>query len=134
LLGRLDQGSSWKFLHGAGSTAMGPGATGAFGGSANTLVVQAGSSYTQQFRLGGGDKLDLTHVLAGAPLARDLTNISKFVKIMGHGANDPGYGVGTKTTLEVTGPGGSARIDLQSSGKLELKDLLHHDSLLLPPH
>jgi len=112
----------------------GPDTTEALGGAANTLVVQAGSSYAQQFRLGGGDKLDLTHVLAGAPLAHDLTNLSQFVKIVGHGANDLGHGLGTKTTLEVTGPGGSARIDLQSSGKLELKDLLQHDSLLLPPH
>jgi hypothetical protein len=97
-------------------------------------VVQAGGSYAQQFRLGGGDKLDLRHVLAGAPLAHDLTNIGQFVKIVGHGANDPGHGIGTTTTLEVTGPSGSARIDLQGSGKLELKDLLQHDSLLLPPH
>ena len=134
LLGQLDQASSWKFLYSTGATGTGPGATGALGSSANTLVVQAGSSHAKQFSLGGGDKLDLTHVLAGAPLAHDLTNISQFVKIVGHGANDPGYGIGTKTTLEVTGPGGSARIDLQSSGKLDLKDLLHHDSLLLPPH
>lgn len=133
MLGQLDQASSWKFLQSTGSAGTGPGATGAFGSSANTLVVQAGRSHAQQFSL-GGDKLDLTQVLAGAPLAHDLTNISQFVKIVGHGANDPGYGIGTKTTLEVTGPSGSARIDLQSSGKLELKDLLHHDSLLLPPH
>jgi len=95
-------------------------------------VVQAGGSYAQQFSLGGGDKLDLRHVLAGAPLAHDLTNIGQFVKIVGHGASDPGHSIGT--TLEVTGPGGSARIDLQGSGRLDLKDLLHHDSLLLPPH
>ena len=132
LLGRFDQGSSWRFLHRTGSTGTSPGTTGASGGSANTLVVHAGGSYAQQFRLGGGDKLDLRHVLAGAPLAHDLTNIHQFVKIVGHGANDPGRGLGT--TLEVTGPSGSARIDLQGSGKLNLKDLLHHDSLLLPPH
>ena len=95
-------------------------------------MVQAGGSYAQQFSLAGGDKLDLTHVLAGAPLAHDLTNIGQFVKVLGHGTNDPGRGIGT--TLEVTGPSGSARIDLQGSGKVDLKDLLHHDSLLLPPH
>jgi hypothetical protein len=133
LLGQLDQGSSWKFLHGPGSTVTGPGTPEVLRGSANTLVVQAGSSYTHRFSLSGGDKLDLTHVLAGAPLAHDLTNIGQFVKIVGHGANDLGHGAGTKTTLEVTGPGGSARIDLQSSGKLELKDLVHNDSLVLPP-
>jgi hypothetical protein len=110
------------------------GAKGALGTSGNTTVVQAGGSYAKQFNIAGGDKLDLTPVLAGAPIAHDLTNISQFIKVVGHGANDPGYGHGTKTMLEIAGPSGSARIDLQGSGKLDLKDLLHHDSLLLPPY
>jgi hypothetical protein len=132
LLGGFDEGSTWKFLHAAG-TMTSLGATKALGASGNTIVLQAGGSYAEQFNIAAGDKLDLTHVLAGAPIAHDLTNISQFVKIVGHGANDPGYGHGTKTTLEIAGPGGSARIDLQGSGKLDLKDLVHHDSLLLPP-
>jgi hypothetical protein len=87
----------------------------------------------ERFNIARGDKLDLTHVLAGAPIAAgDLTNLTQFVKVVGHGPNDPGFGLGTKTTLEITGPSGSARIDLQGSGRLDLKDLLHHDSLLLP--
>ena len=36
--------------------------------------------------------------------------------------------------VEITGPGGSAVVNLESSGKLGLKDLLSHDSLILPPH
>ena len=132
LLGGFDEGSTWKFLHAEGTMTT-LGAKGALGTSVNTIVVQAGGSYAEQFNIAGGDKLDLTQVLAGAPIAHDLTNISQFVKVVGHGANDPGYGHGTKTTLEITGPGGSARIDLQGSGKLDLKDLVHHDSLLLPP-
>jgi hypothetical protein len=130
LLGHFDQGL--RFVHGAAGTAMSPGATGAFTSAGKTIEVHAGSSYAQQFSIAGGDKLDLTSVLAGAPIAHDLTNISQFVKVLGYGSNDPGYGLGTKTMLEVTGPSGSARIDLQGSGKLDLKDLLQHDSLVLP--
>jgi len=95
------------------------------------LVVQPGK---QNVSFNHGEKLDLTQLLAGAPLAHDLTNIGDFVKVLGHGRNDAGFGQGTKTTLEVTGPGGSAVVNLESSGKLGLKDLLSHNSLILPPH
>jgi hypothetical protein len=43
-------------------------------------------------------------------------------------------GVGTKTALAVSGPGGSAIVNLEGSGKLQLSDLLSHQSLVLPPH
>ena len=102
--------------------------------STHTLVVQGGGSYSQQFNITAGDKLDLTHVLAGAPIAHDLTNLNQFIKIVGHGAMDPASSGGTKTTLEVTGPAGSATVNLVGSGKLDLKDLLQHSSLILPPH
>ena len=133
LLGGLDRGSSWKFLHRSEGSASTAGATGTIVGSGHTLVVQGGGSYLQHFNLAAGDKLDLTHVLAGAALAHDLTNIGQFVKIVGHGAADPTSG-GTRTTLEVAGPAGKARINLVGSGKLDLKDLLQHNSMLLPPH
>jgi hypothetical protein len=95
--------------------------------------VQAGIGYQQQFNAAAGDKLDLTQVLAGVPIAaRDLTSLDQFVKVVAHGPNDPGFGSGTKTTLEITGLNGSSRVDLQGSGKLNLNDLLQHDSLLLP--
>jgi hypothetical protein len=130
LLGEFDNSASWKFLatDGRMTSAGAPGSPGT-----NIVVVQAGGSFTQQFNIALGDKLDLTQVLAGAPISQDLTNLSQFVRVVGHGANDPGYGHGTKTTLEITGPSGSARVDLQGSGRLDLKDLLHHDSFLLPP-
>jgi hypothetical protein len=131
LLGQFGQGSAWNF-HNAEVNTTGQGATEAPGVSNNTILVQAGLSYTEQFNIARGDKLDLSHVLAGAPISQDLTGLSQFVKVVGHGPNDPGYGHGTKTTLEVTGLGGSARIDLQGSGRVDLKDLLHHDSLILP--
>src|SRR5262249_49770200 len=89
---------------------------------------------TQNFDFKHGGQLDLTQVLAGAPLAADLTNIGDFVKVLGHGKNDPGFGHGTKTTLEISGPNGGAVVNLEGTGKLELRDLLKHTSLILPPH
>ena len=71
-------------------------------------MVQPGSDTPQKLDLHQGGRLDLTQVLAGAPLASDLTNIGDFVKVVGHGRNDPGFGHGTKTTLEITGPNGGA--------------------------
>ncbi len=59
---------------------------------------------------------------------------ASFVKVLGYGKNDPGFGAGTKTTLGVTGPHGSAIVNLEGSGKLDLSDLLKHQSLILPPH
>jgi hypothetical protein len=97
-------------------------------------VVQGGGSYLHHFNVAAGDKLDLTQVLGGAPLAHDLTNIGQFVKVVGHGTHDQASGGSTKTTLEVTGPHGKATINLVGSGKLDLKDLLQQNSLVLPPH
>jgi hypothetical protein len=96
--------------------------------------VRAGTDYVRNFDLARGDKLDLRHILAGAPLAHDLANLGHFVKVLGHGSNDPGFGPGTKTALEVTGPHGTAVVNLEGVGKLDLADLLKHHSLLLPPH
>jgi hypothetical protein len=97
------------------------------------LVVQPGT-VSENFSVLQGDKLDLTQILAGAPLAADLSNLSEFVKVLGYSRNDPGYGPGTKTTLEIVGPQGAGIVNLENSGKLNLKDLLSHNSLILPPH
>jgi hypothetical protein len=56
------------------------------------------------------------------------------VKVIGYGRNDPGFGPGTKTTLEVTGLHGTAVVNLEGAGKLDLQDLLKHNALMLPPH
>jgi len=104
------------------------------GGTGQDLVIRAGVDYVSRFSLAGGDKLDLTQILAGAPLAHDLANLGSFVQVLGAAANDPGFGAGTKTALAVTGPDGSAIVNLEGSGKLQLKDLLSHQSLVLPPH
>jgi autotransporter passenger strand-loop-strand repeat protein len=103
-------------------------------GGAASLEVQAGSDISQAFSLLNGDKLDLTSVLAGAPLAPDLANIGNFVSVLGYGDNDAGYGAGTQTVLQINGPNGGAIVHLEGSGKLGLQDLLSHNSLILPPH
>jgi hypothetical protein len=132
VFGTQGPGLAPRFLYVAG------GSSGHAGHGASTqgsdLLIRAGTDYVQNFSLKGGDKLDLTQILAGVPLAHDLANLGHFVKVLGHGRNDPGFGPGTKTSLEVTGPHGSAVVNLEGVGKLELGDLLKHQSLLLPPH
>jgi hypothetical protein len=129
---------SFRFLHGedtkAASTLVSTNVVTTAVSTNSSLVVQPDIGGSQNIAFNQGGKLDLTQVLAGAPLAHDLTNIGNFIKVLGHGKNDPGFGQGTKTTLEITGPGGSAVVNLESSGKVDLKDLLKHDSLILPPH
>ena len=100
----------------------------------DSLVVQPGTNVSENFNVLQGDQLDLTKILAGAPLTADLSNLSQFVKVLGYSSNDPGFGPGTKTTLEIVGPNGSGIVNLENSGKLGLKDLLSHNSLILPPH
>ncbi|MGA7262335.1 MAG: type I secretion C-terminal target domain-containing protein, partial [Stellaceae bacterium] len=130
LFGPQDHGP--RFLYVAGPATGQPGHTP--GAQGTDLLIRAGTDFIQNFSLAQGDKLDLTKILAGAPLAHDLANLGNFVKVLGSGHNDPGFGPGTKTSLEVTGPHGSAVVNLEGVGKLELSDLLKHHSLLLPPH
>jgi hypothetical protein len=135
LFGQHGQTFAPRFLYvaGAAPTSSGQPGTGA-AGHGRDLLIRAGTGFVQNFSIAHGDKLDLTKILAGAPLAHDLTNIDKFVRVLGHGRNDPGFGPGTKTSLEISGPHGTAVLNLEGAGKLELKDLLQHHSLLLPPH
>jgi hypothetical protein len=96
--------------------------------------VRPGTDFVRNFDPARGDRLDLRHLLAGAPLAHDLANLGDFVKVLGYGRSDPGFGAGIKTALEITGPQGTAVLNLESAGKLDLADLLKHHLLLLPPH
>jgi hypothetical protein len=135
LFGPQDQASAPRFLYVAGTGAVGSGQPGT--GAAEhgrDLLIRAGTGFVPNFSLAHGDKLDLRQILAGAPLTHDLTNIDQFVRVLGHGRNDPGFGPGTKTSLEISGPHGTAILNLESAGKLDLKDLLKHHSLMLPPH
>jgi hypothetical protein len=126
------QGHGPQFLCVAGPAAGQPGHIP--GAQGTDLLIQAGTDFVQNFSLAQGDTLNLTKILAGAPLAHDLANLGKFVKVLGYGRNDPGFGAGTKTTLEVSGLHGSATINLEGAGKLDLQHLLKHQALILPPH
>jgi hypothetical protein len=135
LLGSAANAFAPKFLHPAGTTPSASGTTTiVLAGKGQAAVIQAGTDFVRNFNLTHGDKLDLTKILAGAPLAHDLANLGNFVQVLGHGRNDASFGPGIKTTLEVTGPHGSAVVNLESAGKLQLSDLLKHHSLILPPH
>jgi hypothetical protein len=124
-----------QFLYSVGSTATQPGQAGTGSSGQGYIVpIRAGTDFVQNFDLARGDQLDLTGILAGAPLAHDLANIANFVQVLSSGSNDPGFGSGIKTSLAITGPQSSAVVNLEGAGKLELKDLLQHHSLLLPPH
>ncbi|MFO1056572.1 MAG: hypothetical protein U1E53_06330 [Dongiaceae bacterium] len=113
LLGKLG-GSGMRFLSGLGQQAGGD------------LVVQAGNQ-PQSFDLANGGHIDLTKILASAPLAHDLGNIASFVKLLG------GKGSGN-ATLEIDGPSGSATVKLHHAAGINLKDLLASNTLILPPH
>jgi hypothetical protein len=126
-----DKGPGPRFLYSIPAAAR---HTGTGGGIDYDVRVRAGTDFVKNFDLARGDKLDLRHILAGAPLAHDLANLGQFVRVLGYGSNDLGFGPGTKTTLEVLGSQGTAVVHLQGVGKLDLADLLKHHSLLLPPH
>jgi hypothetical protein len=113
----LDDSPTWQFLH----------------DSNRTTVVRPNTDIAHAFNPANGDRLDLTQILANASLRSDLTNIGDFVTVLGYGANDAGYGDGTKTLLSVSGPDGSAMVVLEGSGRLTVDDLLKNDSLILPP-
>jgi hypothetical protein len=95
-------------------------------------LIEAGTHRSLPFSLARGDQLDLSQILAGAPVAQDMANIGQFVKVLGHGPNDPAFGHGTQTVVQISGPSDQAIVHLQGSGKLDLQDLVKHDSLIPP--
>ena len=101
-------------------------------GGTNT-VVTAGTTHQVQFNIANGDKLDLSQVLAGAPVTQDLTNINQFVQVTGHTTTGSSSSSGVTTTLDISGPSGHATVNLQGNGKVSLDDLLKNNSLI-PPH
>jgi len=95
-------------------------------------LIEAGTHSSLPFDLARGDQLDLRQILHDAPAAQDLTNIWQFVKVLGHGPNDPGFGHGTKTVIQISGTSDQAIVHLQGSGKLDLQDLVKHAGLIPP--
>ena len=93
------------------------------------MVVNPGFDYISNFNI-ANDKLDLTQLLNGSGAAADLSNIGNFVHVSSS-PNDPGYGAGFKTELTISGPGGSATVNLEGAGTITLSQLVSNDSLIV---
>jgi hypothetical protein len=138
LLGSLDIAFHSNFMYQSGYIYGGKDASGshtpASGDPVSGLqwLIQGGTHSSVPFSLARGDQLDLGQILHDTPAARDLTNIGQFVKVLGHGPNDPSFGHGTQTVIQISGPSDQAIVHLQGSGKLDLQDLLKHH-VLIPP-
>jgi hypothetical protein len=92
------------------------------------LIGPGASATIDDFSLLNGDRLNLLGLLAGAPLAHDLSNLGSFVTV----AADP---VGqVDTTLSIHGPGGAAALVLASNQPITLADLVNGNALVLPSH
>jgi long-subunit fatty acid transport protein len=133
VLSSLDTTLRSGFLHsGKATSTLQSTADTQTGGSGTNVVVQAGTNQTVSFNAAGGDKLDLSQILAGAPLTQDLTNVGKYVKVAGYSPSDQSSGQGVTTTFDIAGPNGHAVVNLNSDSKLSLDDLLKHNSLIPP--
>jgi hypothetical protein len=83
--------------------------------------------------LAAGDRLDLSHALAGAPVAQDLTNVGGVVAGLGHGLHPQGAGQAGRSTVDTPGAAGGQPIpQTHGSGKLDVVDLLKHNPLIPP--
>ena len=97
-------------------------------------LVQELAAYPSRgggFDPAAGERLNLTGLLAGAPLANDLANLGAFISVVGQGPDPNG---GTDTTLSLTGPGGGASLVLVGGKAIAAADLLNDNALVLPPH
>ena len=83
--------------------------------------------------LAAGDRLDLSHALAGAPLAQDLTNVGGVVAGLSQGLHPQGSSQAGRSTVEHPGAAGGQPIpQSHGSGKLDVADLLKHNPLIPP--
>jgi hypothetical protein len=122
LVGSLEQLLSSGFQQGGQGTPSSDPASGT-----THLDVAAG---TDDLRINITDSsgIDLSQILAGTSLANDLTNVH--LDVLSQGATQAG---GSRLVFEITSPSGHAVVTLESSGKLNLDDLLKNSSLI-PPH
>jgi len=137
-LGSLELAFHSAFMHqpnsilGRGDASGSPTAASSDALSGLRWLIEAGTHGSVPFSLARGDQLDLSQILHDVPAAQDLTNIQQFVKVLGHGPNDPGFGHGTKTVVQISSPSDQAIVHLQGSGKLDLQDLVKHAGLIPP--
>ena len=99
----------------------------------HAILVDAGidNATINGFSVWGGDKLDLTAILAGAGLAHDNINIGDFVGVTGRTGDASGL---TTTCLSFHGPRGAATVALTGSAPITAADLLNGGALILPAH
>jgi hypothetical protein len=70
-------------------------------------------------------------LLAGAPLAHDLSNLGSFLSAAASTQNAAGD---FDTALSISGPGGAASVVLEGSGSITVLSLVSSNALVLPPH
>ncbi len=132
--------SHWDWAGTVGAHALNPPRMAFIGGLQGTTYLSAQPSETfvigsgangwiNDFSMTGGDKLDLAGLLAGAPLAHDLSNLGSFLSVTGQ---TPGFISGSNTTLAVSGPGGAASLVLENSDSISVLGLLSGNALVLP--
>ncbi len=95
------------------------------------LIGAGGSAFIQGFSASAGDRLDLTALLAGAPLAADLSNIGEFVKVVSSAA-DASFGIDTKLTI--AGLSGTASLILNGASPVTVLSLLQNKAVIFPAH
>jgi hypothetical protein len=133
----LGTGNNFAYLDGTSNTIISGGGTdaiwGGTGGDRFVLAPTGGALFVENF--GNGDVLDLSKILAGVPLAADLSNIGNFVRVVGTGPDDTVFGVsdgGSKTVLQVVGASGTAYVNLENVGSLGVAGLLADNALVFP--
>ena len=136
----LGVGNNFAYLHGASNSIVdGSGVDAVWGGTGGgdsfTLSAGGGALFIENF--GAGDTLDLTKILAGVPLAADLSNIGNYVSVVANGTDDMVFGVadgGSKTVLQIAGPNGTEFVNLENVGSIGVAALLSSGAFVLPTH
>lgn len=97
--------------------------------SNETMIVNAagGTIAVHGFTTTNGDVLDLSQILAGLPVAADLSNLGSYVTASS--TTDSHNAAWTDTVLNITGTGGSATVTLINTGTLGLSDLIASHSI-----
>jgi hypothetical protein len=101
------------------------GTIGFISGASVTMSVAAavGSQTVGSFSMANGDKIDLTHILAGTSVT--TSDLSSYVSTSASG---------TGTSLAITGPNGSDTVLLSGIGSLSLQTLINGNAFVLPSH
>lgn len=122
----LDGGTSTIFI-GTNSTLRIAGGIGFVSGDTDSFAIAAmpGAQALAGFNMTRGDRIDLTQILAGVPLAPDLSNLGIYMAVAGNGAN---------TILTIAAPNGADILMLAGVGAMSLRNLIDGNAFDLPAH